>query len=98
MSDNFKVAAIQMDCALGQKEENLRTAKGLIEQAVSQQATLIVLPELFNTGYRVEEKDLELAETIPGYTTNWMKELSQANNIYPGCFHFRKDCCERNHL
>ena len=82
MNNNFKVAAIQMDCHLGQKGENLIKAKGLILQAVSQGAILIVLPELFSTGYRVEELDMELAETIPGYTSKWMEELSQSKKIY----------------
>jgi len=51
------VAAIQMNCELGNKEGNLQKADTLIAQALEQQATLIVLPELFNAGYRVEEQD-----------------------------------------
>lgn len=51
-----------MNCVLGNKEENLNKAYSLITNAAKKQAKLIVLPELFSTGYRVEEKDLELAE------------------------------------
>lgn len=86
MSHRFKVAAIQMNCILGNKQENLAKAKKLVEQAIQQGAKLIVLPELFNTGYRVEEHDWELAEPIPGYTTDWMSEISARNGIYlVGC-------------
>nr|WP_325048673.1 hypothetical protein [Peribacillus glennii] len=35
------------------------------------------MPELFNTGYRVEEQDVSLAETIPGETTEWIVRLSK---------------------
>ncbi|GAX89252.1 carbon-nitrogen hydrolase family protein [Effusibacillus lacus] len=76
------VAAVQMNCVLGDKTENLKKALFLIEDAVQQGAKLIVLPELFNTGYRVEERDPELAEPIPGPTTQWMSRLSQKHHVY----------------
>jgi predicted amidohydrolase len=76
------VAAIQMNCIPADLGANLRKAKSLIDAAVERGAQLIVLPELFNTGYRVEEKDVELAESIPGTTTEWMKQLAQECNVY----------------
>lgn len=76
------VAAVQMECRLGQVQENLRKAEALIEEAVGLGAKLIVLPELFNTGYRVEERDQELAEPLPGPTLNWMTELCRKHQIY----------------
>jgi predicted amidohydrolase len=82
MADKIKVAAVQMDCKLGDVPANLQKAEELIEQAVAAGASLIVLPELFNTGYRVEERDVELAEPIPGPTTEWMQELSGKHDIY----------------
>ncbi|PLR79525.1 carbon-nitrogen hydrolase family protein [Bacillus canaveralius] len=80
-TNEFKVAAIQMNCELGDKQLNLDRAYGLISEAARQGAQLIVLPELFNTGYRVEEDDVSFAETIPGATTNWMETLCQEFNI-----------------
>ncbi|MFP3918045.1 carbon-nitrogen hydrolase family protein [Lysinibacillus telephonicus] len=79
--DIFKVAAIQMNCVLGNKEENLNKAYSLITNAAKKQAKLIVLPELFSTGYRVEEKDLELAERFPGDTIDWMKNIAKELDI-----------------
>ncbi|MEH7214120.1 carbon-nitrogen hydrolase family protein [Priestia megaterium] len=77
----FKVAAIQMNCVLGNKEENLNKAYSLITEAAKKQAKLIVLPELFSTGYRVEENDLELSEKLPGDTINWMKSVARELDI-----------------
>ena len=71
------VASIQMNCQLGEKNTNLKIARGLIEEAISQKARLIALPELFSTGYLVEPQDLVLAESIPGPTTNELMFILQ---------------------
>ncbi|WP_248929633.1 carbon-nitrogen hydrolase family protein [Paenibacillus hamazuiensis] len=82
----MKVAAVQMDCLLGSKGNNLEKADRLLQQAVEQGAKLIVLPELFNTGYRVEERDPELAETVPGETTEWLERICRTHQVYiVGC-------------
>lgn len=78
----LKVANIQMDCKLGDKEENLYAAEKLVFQAIQHNAELIVLPELFNTGYRVEEADPEYAESDDGDTVKWMKTISQKHHVY----------------
>jgi predicted amidohydrolase len=81
-STGIKVAAIQMNCVLADLDANLLKAKTLIDAAVEQGARLIILPELFNTGYRVEEKDVALAESIPGPTTDWMAQIACESNAY----------------
>lgn len=75
------VAAVQMNCELCNKAGNLQKAQMLIEQALEQQATLIVLPELFNTGYRVEEQDWQYAETIPGETTDYLQRIATQHDV-----------------
>ncbi|MFY0545652.1 carbon-nitrogen hydrolase family protein [Brevibacillus sp. H7] len=84
MSDavTLHVSAIQMNCILGNKQKNLHKAKMLIDEAARKGAKLIVLPELFNTGYRVEENDVELAEWIPGETTDWMTKICKDKQVY----------------
>ncbi|WP_027415557.1 carbon-nitrogen hydrolase family protein [Aneurinibacillus terranovensis] len=82
MDKVLRVAAAQMNCTLGDKEANIRNASKLIEQAVVQGAKLVVLPELFNTGYRVEEQDMQLSEAIPGPTTDWLCAMSRKHQIY----------------
>lgn len=82
MSDIFKVAAVQMDCVLADVQANLRLAEKLIRQAAAQGAQLVVVPELFATGYRVEEQDVALAETVPGATTDWLAGLCRELQIH----------------
>ncbi len=89
-----KVAAIQMDCILGDREANLSKAEGLIRQAAGQGADLAVLPELFHTGYSMAEKDYEFSELVPdGKTVKWMERLSRQYHMYlVGALIERSDC------
>lgn len=77
----FKVAAVQMDCEIGNVESNLAKAKKLIDKAIKKEAKVIVLPELFNTGYRVEENDSNLSETLYGNTIKWMHKIAETYDI-----------------
>ncbi|EXX87046.1 N-carbomoyl-D-amino acid amidohydrolase [Paenibacillus darwinianus] len=79
--NRLTVAAVQMNCVLGDVEANLRKAERLLEIAAGRGARLAVLPELFNTGYRVEERDVELAEPIPGPTTEWMRRQASKHGM-----------------
>ncbi|HET7386767.1 MAG TPA: carbon-nitrogen hydrolase family protein [Nocardioidaceae bacterium] len=47
----LRVAAAQAGSVSGDVETNVGTAVGLVEQAAQQQARVVVLPELFLTGY-----------------------------------------------
>ena len=83
MAHSVKIAAIQMDCVLQDTAANLAHAAELVNRAASCGAKLIVLPELFNTGYRVEEHDAELAESVPGgRTVDWMREQATRHGAY----------------
>lgn len=66
-----KVACIQMEPQVGAKDENVRRSIALIEQAASQGARLVVLPELCNSGYVFETRDeaFALSEEIPAGPT-----------------------------
>ena len=83
----LKVAAIQMDCELGNVDGNLAKAGKLIQEAVEKGAKWVVFSELFNTGYWVPKRDTELAEKIPeGRTCQWM--IAQAKKyeiLVSGC-------------
>ena len=47
----FKIACLQMDIAFGNPEKNYETASSLIEKASFENPDIIVLPELWTTGY-----------------------------------------------
>ena len=47
----MKVAAVQMNCVLGDGETNLQTVRGFAVRAKDQGVELLVLPEMVDTGY-----------------------------------------------
>ena len=75
----YVIALIQMICQ-GSREKNLQRARQQIVEAAEQGARLICLPELFCSIYFCQQEDprfFELAEPIPGYTTNYFSQLSK---------------------
>ncbi len=77
----MKIGFFQASPLLGRKEENLERAISSIRGA---KADLLVLPELFNTGYLFESQE-ELkrsAETIPqGFTFSRMADLAESQKV-----------------
>lgn len=53
----MKLACIQMDIAFGDPETNFRRAEEAMIEAVENGAKLLVLPEMWNTGYALTELD-----------------------------------------
>jgi predicted amidohydrolase len=80
-ASRVKVAAIQIDCILGNRKENVDKSISLLKESIDHGAKLVVLPELFSTGYWVKELDMELAETIPGETTIELERIAKKQNI-----------------
>jgi predicted amidohydrolase len=76
MSD-LRAAAIQMDCQIGNVEANLAHAQELVEQAAAQGAQLVVLPELFSTGYEYTDRNFDLPEPLGGPTATWIVETAR---------------------
>jgi len=84
MSDKrrvIKVAAVQMECIPADKERNMQKGLSLVDEACEKGARFVVLPELFSTGYWVKERDIELAESIPGQTTNCLAGVAKQRGI-----------------
>jgi hypothetical protein len=73
MSLKIKVAAVQMDANPDSTTERLARAEVLVAQASQAGARLVVLPELFNTGYAYTDANFQLAEPMNGMTSVWMK-------------------------
>ena len=75
----MKIAAVQFE-GHRDKEVNIQKASQLIRQAAERGAKIICLPELFNTIYFCYDQDREnfqLAEPIPGPTTEKMAALAR---------------------
>lgn len=76
----FRVAALQMEIT-PDKERNLEKAEALIDESVAKGAKIVNLPEEFSFMYPVE-KQPEMAEPIPGPTTERLAERARDHKIY----------------
>ena len=83
MPDKFAVGLIQMSCSLDPRQ-NLAKAEARIQEAAKQGAQIICLEELFRSQYfcREENADLfELAEPVPGPSTETLSKLARSLNV-----------------
>ena len=79
MPESFKVGLIQMACG-PEPEKNLGHAAEMVRDAAARGARVICLPELFRTQYFCQREDaalFDLAEPIPGSTTNKLAEVAR---------------------
>jgi predicted amidohydrolase len=77
-----KAGFIQFNPEFGEIDRNINRARTLM---ASVDAQLVVLPELFNTGYLIvtRQEAWDLAETIPqGKTTAALCDMARVNNLY----------------
>ena len=75
------IAIVQDDCVLGKKTENIGNAIGLIKRAAEQNAELILFPEMYLTGYALEDKILQMAEAVSGPSIEILAQLARKNKI-----------------
>ena len=83
-SGTIRVAAVQYKAIQDNKAGNLRELEQFIIQAAQAGAKLVVLPEMCITGLLIggRENASNLAETIPGSTTDRFSDLADRFNIY----------------
>ena len=76
----MKVGFFQMGLELLDVDANVNKAVKILENTT---ADLMVLPELFNSGYAFKtKKEVErCAESIPGYTTEKLREVAADRNM-----------------
>ncbi|GJL57088.1 MAG: apolipoprotein acyltransferase [Nitrospirales bacterium] len=79
----MKIGLIQMACSPNASENTTR-AVSRIEEAARGGAVLICLPELFRSQYFCQREDatlFDLAEMIPGPTTEILREVAKAKTV-----------------
>lgn len=81
---SIKIAALQIASKHGSIKANHEHAMPFIEKAVAAGAQLVVLPELFTTGYIPNETIWDAAEPKDGPTLAWLKQASKRFGIYLG--------------
>lgn len=82
MSRTIKVAAVQMDANPTPTADRLARAHSLVIRAAQAGAQLVVLPELFNTGYAYTHENHLLAEPLDGPTATWIKETAAGLKVH----------------
>ena len=84
MSNEIKMAAVQMEPGLMKIGENLESILSAVRKAADNQANLIVFPECSLTGYVFSSRQeaLSFAETIPGPGTEKITSLCQELKVY----------------
>jgi 5-aminopentanamidase len=80
-----KVSVVQLDSVLGDKEANLDKIERFVGAAGAQVANFVVVPELGTTGYFVGDRLAELAELVPGPTTERLGAMARQYNAYVLC-------------
>src|SRR6516164_3876369 len=81
----IKIACIQMEPVVGEKERNIRRSLELIEEAAANGAHLLVLPELCNSGYVFDSREeaFALAEEIPnGPTSRGWQDAARKHGLH----------------
>ncbi len=79
----FKVGLVQIACGPDPKV-NLDRALTKVEDAARQKANIICLPELFQTQYFCQREDaamFDLAESVPGPSTDALARLAKQNEV-----------------
>jgi predicted amidohydrolase len=74
---DLKVSIVQSDLVWKDKTANLASFSYDIEQ-IEEKVDLIVLPEMFNTGFVIEPEDM--AEAMEGESMQWLREKAQQTN------------------
>jgi omega-amidase len=74
------VALIQMDIAYGQPEANRKKVEEKVAQAMEQQPDLIMLPELWDTGYDLTRLD-EIADDHGQTNKAFLRDLARKHQV-----------------
>jgi predicted amidohydrolase len=79
--DNFRVALAQLEPRLFDKEFNIAKAEEYIKLATKGNASAIIFPELYLTGYSLGDRTVEMAERIDGRSITQVGEFARLNQI-----------------
>ncbi len=75
----MRIAVAQFDIIWEDREANYEKARGFAKQAVAKGAHLLVLPEMFSTGFSLNPKIT--AEAIDGATASFIRAMAKEHNL-----------------
>ena len=77
-SDSLKITILPLDINQSDPDSNLRLIEQLVSQPAVKNSNIIVLPELFSTGFIAEKEEIiKYAHSIDGEVLNSIRNLSQ---------------------
>jgi predicted amidohydrolase len=82
MKEHFKLALAQTSCKQGDKKSNLKKLEKTVTKAAKLGAELVIFPELSVTGYTVRDQLYELAELVPGPSTQVMVNVAKKTRTH----------------
>ena len=83
LKPKYITGLVQMSCSPS-PAENLQKAAALVEDAAHRGAEVVCLPELFQSQYFCQREDIalfDLAETVPGPTTETLGKVAKARGV-----------------
>jgi predicted amidohydrolase len=82
MKDKIKLALCQISSKRENKQENLKKIEELTLKAKQQGADIAIFPEMSLTGYVLHDQVYELAETVPGPSTQKIEALAKRTGMH----------------
>ena len=76
----MKVAAIQHDIAWADRQANFAHLRNLVAEAALNGARLVVLTEMFSTGFVVDREDI--GEPIDGPSSSFLRAMAKEHDIW----------------
>ena len=81
MKNDIRVAAVIMNSRVGETARNLQKMEQWIAAALENRTDIICFPEMSVTGYHVREPMGQIAETIPGPSTDYLEGIARKTGI-----------------
>ncbi|WP_110927819.1 carbon-nitrogen family hydrolase [Bacillus massiliglaciei] len=78
---NWKISCLQMDIAYGSPMNNFAEAEKMIEQAAELDPDIIMLPELWTTGYDLTRLE-EIADEQASASIHFLTEMAKKHRIH----------------
>jgi predicted amidohydrolase len=84
MTDLWRIAAVQMNCDIGRKADNLQRIVDYLESAARAESRLVIFPECSLTGYCFESRDeaWSFGESIPGPAVDELARACYDRDMY----------------
>lgn len=82
LDSEYGIALGQFPCEVGSKLINIKKMAKLAKQANKKRARILVFPEMSLTGYTIRDLTYELAEDIPGASTEKIEKIAENEDLY----------------